>query len=683
MRPVAILALLLCLAHMATTAVFGPDARGSLASNLLQALLAATACAASAGAARRSSGLSRRFWALVALAFAIWCLGQLTYAYHENWVGERVPQPSWTHFLFRLYGAPLIMALLIGQERERRSGHDHDWLRTLDAAQVGILFLLFYFDLYFVPGGQFQGLTLLYLWGFFDLSDLENWGLFTAFLIRSRLSSRADERAVSGRLLPYLLAYAASSSFANYTYLLRAPRSGDWTDLGFSLSLTLGALLAATWSERGTVEPSESTGGAVTWAPALLPVITIGLALPMARSEPGVAFIAVAGSVACFGARLILTLYRRRRLTHELQASEARYARLLRLAPDAIFVHTGGVITFANPATARLLGFTNPEAVVGRHVLDFAPPHLRAQFAPRVAGNDEGATPLTVVRGDGALISLEAVGMNLGSPKDPTTPLSRLVIARDVTERTRAEAERESLVQALEAKNAELERFTYSASHDLRSPLVTIGSYLSHVEEAAARGDIEALRQDIERIRRAARRMDRLLKDLLEFSRVGHGMGTPETFPLAPLVRDAAAMARGALEGRGVEVVVAVDLPEVRGDRVRLLQVIQNLLDNAARFMGDQKVPRVDVGSRRDGDEAVFFVRDNGIGIERQHQQRIFGLFDKLDPKGPGTGVGLALVKRIIEQHGGRIWVESEGALKGSTFCFTLNVSDVPEVVGS
>ena len=100
--------------------------------------------------------------------------------------------------------------------------------------------------------------------------------------------------------------------------------------------------------------------------------------------------------------------------------------------------------------------------------------------------------------------------------------------------------------------------------------------------------------------------------------------------------------------------------------------MLQNLLDNAAKFMGDQKEPRIEIGSRRDGEEVVTFVRDNGIGIDPQHRERVFGLFDKLDPKGEGTGVGLALVKRIVELHGGRIWVESEGRLLGSTFCFTL-----------
>src|SRR6187549_1285072 len=152
--PLAIVAL-----HLLSVLTLGTSPAGSLVSNALQALAAATAALLSFFASRRSLGFARRFWTLVAVAFAVWTAGQAMFMYHENWLGQRVPQPSWSHFLFRLYGAPLLMALLITHEEGEPRGHD--WQRILDAAQVGILFLLFYFDLYFVPGGDFQGLTLL------------------------------------------------------------------------------------------------------------------------------------------------------------------------------------------------------------------------------------------------------------------------------------------------------------------------------------------------------------------------------------------------------------------------------------------------------------------------------------------------------------------------------------------
>jgi len=118
---------------------------------------------------------------------------------------------------------------------------------------------------------------------------------------------------------------------------------------------------------------------------------------------------------------------------------------------------------------------------------------------------------------------------------------------------------------------------------------------------------------------------------------------------------------------------------DVYGDRQRLVEVLQNLLDNAVKFMGDQSDPRIEIGARSargedaEHGEPVFYVKDNGIGIAPEHYDRVFGLFNQLDPKIEGTGVGLALVKRIVEFHGGRIWVESEAG-KGATFCFTLPV---------
>jgi signal transduction histidine kinase len=128
------------------------------------------------------------------------------------------------------------------------------------------------------------------------------------------------------------------------------------------------------------------------------------------------------------------------------------------------------------------------------------------------------------------------------------------------------------------------------------------------------------------------------------------------------------------IEARGILLNVAANLPSVYGDRARLLEVIQNLMDNACKFMGDQPDPIIDIGMHgiTTGRKITFFVRDNGIGIDPQFHERIFGIFNKLDIHTDGTGVGLALAKRIVEEHGGRIWVESQGKGTGSTFYFTL-----------
>jgi signal transduction histidine kinase len=245
---------------------------------------------------------------------------------------------------------------------------------------------------------------------------------------------------------------------------------------------------------------------------------------------------------------------------------------------------------------------------------------------------------------------------------------------QDITARKQADLERERLIAETETKNAELERFTYTVSHDLKSPLITIRGFLELMEKDAKAGDSERFESDIDRIRGAAEKMQRLLNELLELSRIGRIINPPQEVPFGDIVGEAAELVHGQIEARGVEVRVAPDLPPVRGDRARLVEVVQNLLDNAVKFMGDQSQPVIEIGENEtyEKDNPVFYVRDNGIGIELQYLDKVFGLFNKLDPRTEGTGVGLALVKRIIEVHGGRIWVESEGVGKGTTFFFTI-----------
>ena len=224
----------------------------------------------------------------------------------------------------------------------------------------------------------------------------------------------------------------------------------------------------------------------------------------------------------------------------------------------------------------------------------------------------------------------------------------------------------------LAAKNAELERFTYTVSHDLKSPLVTIRGFAGLAGTDLAAGNFPRVRQDLGRIVAAADKMHRLLDDLLELSRVGRVVNPPEDVPLAELAQEAVELVRGRIESRGVAVDISPDLPVVRADRRRLLEVLQNLLENAVKFAGERPGPRVEIAARQDGGETVFFVRDNGRGIEARFLERVFDLFEKLDPAAEGTGVGLALVRRIVEAHGGRAWAESDGLGRGATFCFTL-----------
>ena len=227
-------------------------------------------------------------------------------------------------------------------------------------------------------------------------------------------------------------------------------------------------------------------------------------------------------------------------------------------------------------------------------------------------------------------------------------------------------------VSELQRKNAELERFTYTASHDLKSPLTTIKGFLGILRHDLEEGNRERVEHDLSRIASATDRMFLFLNDLLELSRIGRMMNPPEAVSLTRIAHQAVEMVGAAIMARNVRVDIHPDLPIVRGDKLRLLQVFQNLIDNATKYTRNREDPRIEVGRRRDADVTVCYVRDNGIGIAPEYHDRVFGLFEKLDPKTEGTGVGLALCKRIVEIHGGAMWIESEGDGSGTTFCFTL-----------
>ncbi len=191
------------------------------------------------------------------------------------------------------------------------------------------------------------------------------------------------------------------------------------------------------------------------------------------------------------------------------------------------------------------------------------------------------------------------------------------------------------------------------------------------LRETLADGPDTQAVQDLARVKEATDRMARLLDDLLELSRIGRRMNPPEPVDLNDLIRDTCSVLAGTLTARSVEVMVAPHLPTVYGDRIRLQEVFQNLIDNAAKFMGDQPDPHIRIGVRAAPDGPVLFIHDNGIGIDPADYQRVFGLFERLDETVEGTGIGLALVQRIVTVHGGRVWFEAHDG-PGTTVCLTL-----------
>jgi len=363
----------------------------------------------------------------------------------------------------------------------------------------------------------------------------------------------------------------------------------------------------------------------------------------------------------------------RKRAEEALRVSEAKYRQLIESLNEGVWmIDEKAVTTFINPRMAEMLGYT-VEEMSGRSLFSFMDEQgvqlATRKFACRRQGLKE-QHDFEFLRKDGTRIHT-----SLG-----TAPLIDLdgnfrgAIAgvTDITDRKRMEAAVRRKSKELQEKNEELARFIYSVSHDLRSPLVTIQTFQEYLERDAKSQDAARVEKDLGYIRNAADKMGRLLDDIRRFSRVGRITNPSEEATLQAIGQEALDLAAGRIAGRGVRVQVTEEPVVLYGDRARLVEIFLNLVENAVKFMGDQPAPHIEIGVEQAGDEAVLFVRDNGIGIDPELQPLVFDLFHKLNPGSEGEGLGLALVKRIVELHGGRIWLESEGLGKGAMFRFTL-----------
>jgi len=267
---------------------------------------------------------------------------------------------------------------------------------------------------------------------------------------------------------------------------------------------------------------------------------------------------------------------------------------------------------------------------------------------------------------DGEISILSAIAECIGGAIIINETEKQLVNARD-----ELELRVEERTSELEVRNAEMERFTYTVSHDLRSPLFTIQGFVGFLEDDIKRGDVKQIEADLEMIRNSIVKMDLLLKDTLELSRIGCVANPPENVFFGDIVEDTLNQISEKVKLGGVNIQVAKEWPMVRVDRLRIAEVLTNLIENGIKYMGDQKTPRIEIGWKKGDVGNVFFVQDNGMGMKHSQHDKAFELFYKIDRESEGSGAGLAIVKRIIEVHGGQIWIESEEG-KGCTVLFTL-----------
>jgi PAS domain S-box-containing protein len=362
----------------------------------------------------------------------------------------------------------------------------------------------------------------------------------------------------------------------------------------------------------------------------------------------------------------------RRQFEGEIRENEEKYRTLVEMSPDVIVIHRDGKILYANPALAQLLAAATPENLVGADVFDLIHPDFHRIVRLNTEMDLKGlATPLTeiqVVRDDGSVLTFEGKGQRILYQGEPAVQ----VVLRDITERKVAEKKLLEYAENLERSNEDLELFASIATHDLQEPIRGIVTYSQLLLSECELGADSRIGQYLKIIENSGLRMNALVSDLREYSRVRTRAQPLEPVDLGLVLSHVLNNLRPVITETRASI-VHDQLPVVLADRSQLIQVFQNLIDNTIKFRRERVAPDIRISvACRDGMWQVA-VRDNGIGIPPEYFDKIFTLFERLHPRDviPGTGLGLAICRRIIERHGGKIWVESEIG-RGSTFSFTL-----------
>jgi len=370
-----------------------------------------------------------------------------------------------------------------------------------------------------------------------------------------------------------------------------------------------------------------------------------------------------------------------------LANNEAKFRGVLESSIDGVLmVNHLGKITLANQALSQLTGYSIEE-LIGETIEKLVPVKFNEHHKLRESFFNN---PRTRRMGSGEILYAKRKNGTHFPVEVSLTPVKTnrgIVVAamiQDVTVKMKIEDEKESLLKSLEDKNAELELFTYTVSHDLKSPLVTISGFIGLLKKDIDAQDKERIQADFARISEATNTMQTMLNDLLELSRLGSKTNKHSLVTVNSLVRSALEMLTVKIKETNAKISVEKELPTVNVDQVRFIEVYLNLIENALKYKRDNVDPQLTIGTYIDEKiphHIIYFVKDNGIGIDSCYHKKIFGLFERLDSNSQGTGIGLAIVKRIVETHGGKIWVESNPQGLGITMKFTIpqkqfNLSD-------
>jgi len=359
-----------------------------------------------------------------------------------------------------------------------------------------------------------------------------------------------------------------------------------------------------------------------------------------------------------------------------LKQSEERFRILIKSLHEGIWVlDKDDITTYVNPRMAEMLGY-NEEDFIGKPVWAFNPPEWKQFVIDSLERRQQGVSEQLEgeylhKNGSRVYVLLEA------SPilDDDGNYVGSIAGVQDITGRRLGEERLRQAIAELDRSNKELEQFAYVTSHDLREPLRMMTSFSQSLEKRYKDKLDATAGEYIGFIVDGAARMQKLIDDILLYSRVSTRGQPFEKVSMETVLETALVNLTAAIE-EAKAVINHGPLPEVTADGSQMAQVFQNLIGNAIKFHRDDAAPVIEVSAAREKDEWVFTVRDNGIGMDPELFDKLFNLFQRLHPpdKYPGTGVGLAITKKIVQRHKGRIWVESEPD-KGSTFYFTLPVT--------
>jgi len=343
----------------------------------------------------------------------------------------------------------------------------------------------------------------------------------------------------------------------------------------------------------------------------------------------------------------------RKRIEKTLQDNVENLRRVINTNADSmLIVDRSGIVRFVNPATESLFS-RKAEDLLGRQV-----------GFPAVVGE---TTELDIMQKGGKTATAEMRVVETEWEGESVY----LASLRDITERKRAQRAQERLSQQLQARVSELETFSYGIAHDLRSPLVSIEGFSRLLRDDMLNHDAERIQEDIRLLESGVRKMQQFLNRTLEYSRAGQLIKRTRNVSFGKIVNEVITEFAEQVRSIGATVSLADKFPRVYADRTRIMEVLTNLLQNSIKYRDKTRPLAIEIGHRLSKGEVVFFVRDNGLGIDASEVEKAFTLFYRGTADGQGSGIGLAIVKKIIEAHGGRIWAESQSG-KGTTMCFTL-----------